>query len=86
MLTNEIPVPDLQKTTETEKEKTGAQVDADPEDSLYWKEEWFENYVADEEAASRKSFRRPLFVYTLIAFLCLVVLGSWVGSCIHRAL
>jgi formylglycine-generating enzyme required for sulfatase activity/serine/threonine protein kinase len=76
MLSGEMPVPDIRKTIGPRNEDVRKGADAETEESSVWKEEWFETFVADEEKTSRKSAKKPVFIYSVIAFLCLLVLAE----------
>jgi formylglycine-generating enzyme required for sulfatase activity/serine/threonine protein kinase len=80
MISNEIPVPDIYGKTAPGNEEVAEEADAETEESSVWKEEWFENFVADAEKKSPESSKKPIFVYGIIAFLCLLVVAqlSWI--------
>lgn len=82
MVSGELPVPDINIVIGPRNEKARKGVDAETEESSVWKEEWFETFVTDEEKTPRKSVKKPVFVYSVIAFLCLLVLAElgWILS------
>ncbi|RPJ83180.1 MAG: PEGA domain-containing protein, partial [Deltaproteobacteria bacterium] len=76
MLSGEIPVSDLHKIKWPRNEKGRKGVDAETEEPTVWKEEWFETFVPDEEKTPQKPSRQPVFMYSVITFLCLLVLAE----------
>jgi len=76
MISNEIPVPDIYGKTASVSQEFSGEADEETGESSVWKEEWFENFVADEGKKPPESAGKPVFVFGIIAFLCLLVLGQ----------
>jgi formylglycine-generating enzyme required for sulfatase activity/serine/threonine protein kinase len=76
MLAGEISVPDIQETIEPKSEEVRKRSDAETEESSVWKEDWFKKFEVSEEETPQKSLKKPVLMYSIIAFLCLLVLGE----------
>ena len=91
MISNEMPVPDFDKpdaseetVAETEADTAPADAEPESEESLFWKEEWFQNYEEKPERPAPDKAKKPVLMYGIIVFLCLLVLGELDGSFIPR--